>query len=68
MIYKEGRFYDENGSVVVKIRFRTDDKIGNIKAKSNAQITIEKMRSEWYHVEKRVTRSQTLRNEEIECL
>ncbi len=36
------------------------------KAKSNAQITRHKMRSEQYHVEKRVTRSQTLQNEEIQ--
>ncbi len=34
--------------------------------KSNAQITREKMRSEQYHVEKRVKRSQTLQNQEIE--
>ncbi len=71
---KGWQIYDENGSVAVKIRFRTDDNNGNIskpinrsyKAKSNALITRDKMRSEQYHVEKRVTESQTLQNEEIE--
>ncbi len=65
---KGWQIYDENRSVAVKIRFRTDDNNANIskpmnrsyKAKSNAQITRDKMRSEEYHVEKRVTRSQTL--------
>ncbi len=33
---------------------------------SNAQFTRDKMRSEQYHIEKRVARSQTLQNEEIE--
>ncbi len=58
----------------VTIRCRTDGNNGNIstpmnrsyKAKSNAQMTRDKMRSEQYHVQKRVTRSQTLQNEEIE--
>ncbi len=71
---KGWQIYDENGSVAMKIRFKNDDNKGNIskpmnkscKAKSNAQITRDKMRSEQYHVEKRVTRSQTLHNEEIE--
>ncbi len=38
----------------------------NYNAKSNAQITRDKMRSEQYHVEKGITRSQTLQNEERE--
>ncbi len=36
------------------------------KAKSNAQITRDKMRYDQYHVAKRLTRSQTLQNEETE--
>ncbi len=71
---KGWQIYDENGNVAVKIPVRTDDNNVNIlkpmnrsyKAKSNAQITRDKMRSEKDHVEKMVTRSQTLQNEVIE--